>query len=568
MARAWRIMAIAYLLFTVGFGVVMQQACSAVATSNVHPYAGPVCQIGMRQNCPCEGEWGWQDCEEKTEGYFTWAECQCEGEYPDVTTEPDPKPAKEEEGGEGEGEGEGEVAEGEGEGEAAEGEGEEEPAEGEPEPAEGEGEEGEGEKGEGEGEGEGEEELECEELQLMCEDLQQCIPEEWRCDHEEDCEDGSDEWDCPPPEPRPGQNLGDDCTGDHNICVGDLTCLGYNHSGHEGRICTIGCQLDEDCDDEDFRCMQPAEGLGWCLPSDTFPEDPGCEDNEFECHDGSDCVPPEEMCDGENNCDDGTDEADCPEPEPEEFCCADGIGCVPLDKQCNGDNDCVDHSDEFNCPARGCGPLSDCFGGCHCPDANSDGRCDDRDREVGDVHDCIQECIDTIGQDSWQAYQARNQCMNDNCPWDVTGGNAWEEYICSMRHCLPELQACGDSYDTGDIPFECAENQFQCSGQERCIPEEWVCDGDNDCGDMSDEPADQCAPPEPEDLCEGYEYKVCAANADCGADGFCHNIRSMSDGGSCLPSSCQCDPTTGLPGNACTRMCVNMGAPRGLCGPI
>jgi len=79
-----------------------------------------------------------------------------------------------------------------------------------------------------------------------------------------------------------------------------------------------------------------------------------CKDDEFHCTNGQ-CVSTSFVCDNDNDCSDGSDEATCPKPtcNTRSFQCNNSV-CVPALWQCDGDKDCLDGSDEWpeNCIGR------------------------------------------------------------------------------------------------------------------------------------------------------------------------------------------------------------------------
>lgn len=81
---------------------------------------------------------------------------------------------------------------------------------------------------------------------------------------------------------------------------------------------------------------------------DFHPVRVACGLNYFECHNGA-CVPNTDVCDGFNDCSDGSDEAHCGNCLSGFFSCFASGRCVPNTDVCDAIDDCSDGSDEEDC---------------------------------------------------------------------------------------------------------------------------------------------------------------------------------------------------------------------------
>uniref|UniRef100_A0A8C8S4U5 Basement membrane-specific heparan sulfate proteoglycan core protein n=1 Tax=Pelusios castaneus TaxID=367368 RepID=A0A8C8S4U5_9SAUR len=196
----------------------------------------------------------------------------------------------------------------------------------------------------------------CTKVEFAC-SSGECIELEFRCDRRPDCRDMSDELGCgtvpvrsssaavgsacpwapatTPPRPVTSKHLPTRRPGEPRPCRRDEA------------VCA-----NKQCIPRDYLC----DGQQDCLDgSDELSCTPiPCEPNEFKCRNGY-CALKLWHCDGDNDCGDGSDEVDCPTKgpgdtcRPDQFTCVSSHTCIPASYQCDEEADCPDRSDEVGC---------------------------------------------------------------------------------------------------------------------------------------------------------------------------------------------------------------------------
>ncbi|KAF8770672.1 Prolow-density lipoprotein receptor-related like protein [Argiope bruennichi] len=100
------------------------------------------------------------------------------------------------------------------------------------------------------------------------------------------------------------------------------------------------CDGENDCEDrsDETHCMD-----------EDFPK---CPSRYFQCISDRRCIEKTWRCDGEQDCSDGSDERYCVSAckrHDLEFECLNNKQCIPMTKRCDGQMDCEDGSDERSC---------------------------------------------------------------------------------------------------------------------------------------------------------------------------------------------------------------------------
>jgi len=164
-----------------------------------------------------------------------------------------------------------------------------------------------------------------------------------------------------------------------------------------------------------------------------------CRADQFSCNNGR-CISHKFTCNGEDDCDDNSDENGCPSRhafmskpiklcnEEKEFECENKHGhCVPIEARCNSTSECKHFEDELNC---GC-QKSNFFECNNKRCVSKDWLCDKTD-DCGDQSDESPKVCDMFSQ--------HTSVSTDNC----------DGYLCKNKECIPLDRVCNKKNDCKD----------------------------------------------------------------------------------------------------------------------
>eukprot|EP01084_Bolivina_argentea_P252690 424209_1 len=237
----------------------------------------------------------------------------------------------------------------------------------------------------------------CTANQFECDN--KCIPNDWICDAIQDCNDNSDEINCPSPTPfptekektvKPTSAPAVECTNNEFKCENDNICIPNYWI----------CDAIQDCNDnsDEINCPSPTpfptEKEKTVKPTSAPAVE--CTNNEFKCENDNICIPNYWICDSIQDCSDNSDEINCPSTTPfpavectdEEFKCENDNKCIPNYWICDSIQDCSDNSDEINCPSTTPFPAVEC--------TDEEFKCENDNKCIPNywICDSIQDCSD------------------------------------------------------------------------------------------------------------------------------------------------------------------------------
>ncbi|NXD65448.1 LRP2 protein, partial [Eolophus roseicapillus] len=236
---------------------------------------------------------------------------------------------------------------------------------------------------------------------------------------------------------------------------------------------------------------------------------PVCGAKKVQCPGTHHCIPHWELCDRHQDCEDGWDEEGCPQQPclPWQWQCRNRV-CIMSEWKCNGIDDCGDSSDEDVCAPCPRGMVRCDEGKCILESL----MCNDED-----------DCLDGTDEPSTcgELHVAAGTAHSHNCL------SAYSCQVCSAR---VDIRS-GDLYWLAFLHLSCPRTHVPCRDGTECVAQEYVCDGEKDCADGSDEDgcAQLCDTPGQPAPCQSDEYP-CGLGACLNASLVCDGQRDCADG--------------------------------------
>ncbi|CAN8032593.1 unnamed protein product, partial [Ixodes persulcatus] len=374
----------------------------------------------------------------------------------------------------------------------------------------------------------------CRVTEFPCSSTGTCIPAQWRCDGTSDCEDGSDEINCTKRiclEPFVSCVDQSTCVLKKKLCDGKFDCKDRSDEGDCARCmppllkCSKGkrcigeaavCNGIADCEDnsDEENCRKRYRKSLLTGKEGKMEEAEDCRSREFACKTTGECIPMRWLCDGSEDCEDGSDEEMCRESNTSRRRNPLAAKAPPLCRRVFTLN-----KDGNRVPLRGGSARK------HYKNIPVLIHGDAAASSENPVEQANLEDYDDVDDYKFYDDEAGGECINVHRFHPVEGSVDDEDnpeyHVSDKGKPVEHPQFKSITY----VPMTCKLDQFRCVDNGECIPAKWKCDGNEDCTDGSDE--SKC-----KKICEPAEfYTTCGDGVTCiPRNSLCDGVVDCRDG--------------------------------------